>query len=77
MESEEEILRKYLPMIFELDFNVTAPHFVHSWYNMSWYDFEKEMQKASISCDNCKVRDWKEFFSKQHDALNQKGEKTA
>ena len=69
MENEYEVTKKYLPMIFELDFNIAAPASIHDWYTMTWGEFEKKMEEAGVQCTDCKVRDWKTFFHAQHQTL--------
>ena len=70
MENEPEVIKKYLPMLFELDFNIKPTASMEKWYTLSWEDFSEEMSKLGVCCDNCKIRDWKEFFLSQHKIYN-------
>ena len=70
METEYEVIKKYLPMIFELDFNTTAPAVIHKWHAMSWNEFQKVLVDAGINCNDCKIRNWESFFHTQHVTLN-------
>ncbi|HEX8547153.1 MAG TPA: hypothetical protein VF691_09345 [Cytophagaceae bacterium] len=71
MENEKDI-KKHLPMLFELDFGIHAPAFIHNWHNMLWEDFEKKTIEAGIDWKSCKYRDWNKFFIEQQTRLTEK-----
>ena len=35
-----------------------------NWYELSWEEFNKELENQSIILSNCLLKDWKDFFQK-------------
>ncbi len=70
-------LNQFFKIVY-VDFGISELNdTIQRWYELSWDEFKRELEKQSVKLNECLYNDWKDFFHHQKEKVHNLRKKTA